>query len=160
MANSSARPIPKIDPHETFAPGRKSERTPVGGFKSERERANPMMNKGSSSSGADAVPGVEITVTQVGEETAKPGNAAQDKEPPGPRLTLTQGKFRQPHVKRANRDERPAKGDSIVEHEMDHAAIVDAAELFRGNSQKLHVVWQELLVDGKEQGEAAAEYQD
>ena len=42
---------------------------------------------------------------------------------------------------------------------MDYAAIVYAAELFRGNSQELHVVWQELLVYGKEQSEAAGEYQ-
>lgn len=77
----------------------------------------------------------------------------------GPRLALTQRKLRHPHVKRADGDERSPEGDTIVKHEMDHAVILDAAELFRGDSQELHVVWQELLVNGKEQSEAAAEYQ-
>ena len=38
-----------------------------------------MITKGTKQQRSDAVPGVEITVTQVGEETAKPGNAAEDK---------------------------------------------------------------------------------
>ena len=67
--------------------------------------------------------------------------------------------IRQVYCYRANGNERAAKGDTIMKHEMDHPAVVNAAELFRGHPQKLNVVWQELLVDGKEQGEAAGEYQ-
>jgi hypothetical protein len=102
-----------------------------------------------------AVPRIEVAVTEVGEKAEEPGRAADGERPPGPALTVTQRKGREPQIEHGHRDQRPAECDAVVEHERDDPAVGVLAELLGADSQEGDVVRQELAPRRQEDREQA-----
>lgn len=91
-----------------------------------------------------AMPRIQVTVSQIGEETTEARNATGDKRPPRPWFMALQREFGQPKVQKGDRDQRSTKTDAVMNHKMHDAAFVDTAKFFRCHLQKLYVMRQKV----------------
>ena len=117
----------------------------------------PQDERGQEAKRGEPVPAIEIAVPEIGKEAAETRQPAPQQQPPGPRLSLPQRPGGKPAIEQPDRDECPAEGDAIMNHEMDDAAAVNRAELFGRQPQEMHIVRQKLPgrreVQGKHTGE-------
>ena len=81
--------------------------------------------------GAYAVPRVEIPMAEIGKEAEKTSRAADGDGPPRLRGPLTEWHRRQPEVQDRDGNEDAAKGNPIVKHEGNNAAICHGTKLLR-----------------------------
>src|SRR5947207_8915488 len=96
---------------------------------------------------------IQIAVAKISQKSTEAGDSAHDEDPPGPRFTLSQRKLHQPKIEPAHGDQRAAERDPVVEHKMDDAALVDAAELLLIHAEKANVMRQEMPRRRQEQRE-------
>src|SRR6266545_837692 len=95
---------------------------------------------GKEQQGPDSVPGVQVSEPEVGEEAAEPDCAAQDEDPPGPVLTFAKREDCEPDEERPDSDEGAAEGHTVVDHEVQHPASVQPAQLGRCHPKESEIL--------------------
>src|SRR5688500_15221063 len=89
----------------------------------------PDEKAGEQNESCQAMPGIEVTVAEIGEEAAEAGDSAGEQCPPCPGLVLEQRKLGEPEIEDGDGDEGAAEADAVVKHEMDDAAFIDRAKI-------------------------------
>lgn len=102
-----------------------------------------------------AVPRVEVTVTEIGEEAGEADRAAHEQRPPGPHFAVAQRKLGEPQVQHTNSQDRATERDSIVDHEMREPRVGDRVQGFGRHAEELDVVRQEVTGRAQEEREQA-----
>src|SRR6185369_11112707 len=103
-----------------------------------------------------AVPGIEIAVAEVGEETEEAAASADHERPPCPRPALAQRKLREPEIHDPGGDHYAAERDAVMHHEVEDAAALHVAELVRRHAEKGDVLRKKPAARRLEDREPAA----
>ena len=88
-----------------------------------------------------------VAIEEIGEEAEKADGAGEEQSPPGPLFTASQREGDEPEVERSDGDEGAPEGDSVVEDEVDDAALMQVAELARLHAKERDVVGEKLTGD-------------
>lgn len=118
---------------------------------------HPEHEDGEQEKCAGAMPGVEVAVSEVGEEAGEAGRGADEPHPPGPRLSIPEREDRQPDIQHAQAGERSPERGPIVHHELHDPARGDLTQVGSAHPEIMDVVGEELPRGGEEEGEPAGE---